>query len=67
MNLIPPELNSYEFKSLFEFNSCDTCLSPFRPEIKELKELKEFKECKELNPEPELNSCEFNSPRIKFI
>ena len=43
MNLIPPELNSYEFKSGFEFNSCGTCPSPFRQELKELKELKEFK------------------------
>ena len=63
MNLIPPELNSYEFKSLFEI-SCDTCPSPFRQELKELKEFKEFKE---FNLEPHLNSYEINSPRIKFI
>ena len=43
MNLIPPELDSYEFKSVFEFNYCDTCPSPFRQELKELKELNEFK------------------------
>ena len=64
MNLVPPELNSYESKSFFEFSSCGTCPSPFR---KELKELKEFKEFKEFNSETDLNSCEFDSPRFKFI
>ena len=61
MNLIPPDLNSYEFSSRFEFNSSGTCPSPFREELKELKEFKEF------NSEPDLNSYEFNSPRFKFI
>jgi len=61
MNSIPPELNSYEFRSLFEFNSCGTCPSPLRQELKEFKEFKEF------NSEPDLNSYEFNSPRFKFI
>ena len=56
MNLIPPELNSYEFnspelnsyesKSRFEFNSRDTCPALFRQELQEFKELKEFKEFK---------------------
>ena len=64
MNLIPAELNSYEFKSCFELNSSGTRPSPFRQELKELKEFKEFKE---FNSEPDLNSYEFNSHRIKFI
>ena len=63
-----------KFKSLFEFNSCGTCPSPLRREIKEFKEFKEFKE---INSEPDLISYEFNSPdlnsyefnsfRIQFI
>ena len=64
MNIIPPELDSYEFKSRFEFNSCGTCPSPFRQELKEFKEFKIFKE---FNSETGLNSYEFNSPRIKFM
>ena len=73
MNLIPPEINSYEFKSFFEFNSCGACPSPFRQELKEfkefkeIKEFKEFKEFKGFNSEPDLNSYEFNSPRIQII
>ena len=64
MNLIPPELNSHEFKSRFEINSSGTCPSPVRQELKEFKEMKEFKE---FNSEPDLNSYELNSPRIEFI
>ena len=67
MNLIPPELNSYEFKPFFEVNSCGACPSPSRQELKELKEVKEFKDFKEFNSKPDLNSYEFNSLRIKFI
>ena len=66
MSLIPPELNSYEFKSRLILILVVRDPPPSR-ELKELKEFKGFKELKEFNSEPDLNSYEINSPRIKFI
>ena len=61
MNLIPPDLNSYEFKSFCEIHFLWRVPLPLSPRIKRIKEFKEF------NSEPDLNSYEFNSPRFKFI